>query len=82
MDISFHRLNQLVGNNKITLQYDAATGKAYYTKPVYDEETGELTGTKNWFLPTREEIQTILDKTNNEKDGLQLVKTFYQNNPA
>ena len=82
MDLSFKKLNALVTAGKRTLLYDAVKGLAYYESKEVSADDDQTVVLIRVYLPAREEIQDILDKTNNEKDGLQLVKTFYQANPA
>lgn len=81
MEISFHRLNQLITNGKVTLAYDAAQKQAYYTRKIFDPETDELLGTKNVYLPPLAEVQDILQKTTNERQGLVAIRDFYQAQP-
>lgn len=80
-NVSFHKLNQLVLAGKKTLLYDEQKGLAYYEVKAVTADDDETTVTVREYLPPRTEIQEILNKTNNEKDGLQLVKNFYQANP-
>lgn len=82
MDLSFKKLNALVLAGKRTLAYDAVKGLAYYESKEVTADDDQTVVFIREYLPTREEIQDILDKTNNEKDGLQLVKNFYIQNPA
>jgi hypothetical protein len=82
MAVSFHKLNTLVLAGKKTLFYDAEKGLAWYEVKELTADDDETTVMVREYLPTRDEIQNILNKTNNEKDGLQLVKNFYLANPA
>ena len=76
MDISYHRLNQLIQAGKITLQWDAAQSLVYYTRKIFDPETDEQTGTKNIYLPPLAQMQDTLQKTNDERAGLIVVRDF------
>lgn len=79
MDLSFHELNQKIANGKKTLVYDAEEGRAYYTRKATDADDNVVTIRE--YLPSREEIADILQKTNNERSGLQTVRDFYLANP-
>ena len=79
MDISFHRLNQLIASGKITLQYDSVQQLAYYTRKIVDDEDNVTT--KNVYLPGAAEIQNTLSKTNDERQGIITVRDFYQAQP-